>query len=213
MPKKLIIEDIRRRGGAAAIFIDGQAEIILDNEIIQKYSLRAGAEIDSIQLESIIRESDRKRAREYAMSLLAARAYSSGLLRNKMETKGFPSKTIKTIMDDLKDRGYLDDRKYARQAVESILRWKPAGRGYLISYLQARHISREMALTVVAECLKDVDEADLALRLLRPRRSYLAKFELETARTKAYTYLSRRAIGYQAAKQAFERLMREETQD
>jgi SOS response regulatory protein OraA/RecX len=104
----------------------------------------------------------------------------------------------------------LDDWRYAKNTVDAIMRRKPAGRNYLIGYLQSRHISRNLASAVVEELLGGLDETELASRLLRKRWSYLAKFELETARTKAYNYLSRRSIGYRAAKLAFEKILKEE---
>jgi hypothetical protein len=44
------------------------------------------------------------------------------------------------------------------------------------------------------------------VELLERKKGSLAKFDLETARKKAYTYLSRRAISYGAAKAAFEKV-------
>jgi SOS response regulatory protein OraA/RecX len=46
----------------------------------------------------------------------------------------------------------------------------------------------------------------LAVASLERKWNSLKQFDLERARTKAYTYLSRRGIGYAAAKAAFEQL-------
>jgi len=101
----------------------------------------------------------------------------------------------------------IDDVVFAREFAESILRNKPAGRSYVIGCLKQKHISHELAKSIVDELFAGVDEFELALRLLRGRWSYFSKFELETARRKAYNYLSRRSIDYRAAKQAFEKRM------
>lgn len=188
--------------------ISGSAGIIIDREILNKYSLRAGLEIDSDRLEKIRLESDRKRAEDYITYLLSKRGYSNGLLRAKMEIKGFEPGVINSTLAQFRKRGLIDDAEFARQTVEAILRRKPAGRGFLTAYLQARHISRQLASTVVDKCLSNIDEIEIAVSLLKGRRRYLAKFELETARRKAYNYLSRRSISYRAAKEAFERMLK-----
>ena len=67
-----------------------------------------------------------------------------------------------------------------------------------------------IARAIVEESFQDVDEFSLAFRLLESRWAYLSKFDLETARRKAYNYLSRRSISYNAARQAFEKISQEE---
>ena len=75
-----------------------------------------------------------------------------------------------------------------------------------MAVLQRKYINRALAEQVVGNLLANEDETDLAVAALERKWHQLAEFDVETARRKAYNYLSRRGIGYAAAKDAFENL-------
>ena len=188
-------------------------ELTLDHSIVFKNGIHADSEISRAGLAAMKRESDFMKASNYAAYLLTGGGYSSGSIKTKLALKGFSQQIIDSVIRKLKRDGLLDDLRFAYEYTESLLRRKPAGRDYLVARLRKKYIPAVMAGQVVDELLKDLDETDMALQLLRSRRSYFSKFDLETARQKAYNYLSRRSIGYRAAKQAFERIIEEERQD
>jgi len=150
--------------------------------------------------------------RAYALNLLARREYSVGQMRFKMHSKGFEPEVINALIKDLIREGLLNDERFARNVVDYMLRHKPAGRAYLVAHLRKKRISRELAVEIVENILNGTDESELAEQLLRARWRYFGKFEVETSRRKAYNYLSRRSIGYGAAKSAFDKLLKEENE-
>ena len=209
MKDKLKIADIYKKAGNNLIVLSNKKETILCREIVNKYKLKKGAEVTQRLLDKIKSESDLIRAENYTSYLLARREYSSGMLKSKLSGKGYDPDISNSVIDKLKRAKLVDDNRFARQAVETILRNKPAGRRFIIAYLRSKYIARELAEAVVGELLENIDEKELAEKLLKRRFRQYLKFDLETARRKAYNYLSRRAIGYGAAKYAFEKIRRE----
>ncbi|MCP4567319.1 MAG: RecX family transcriptional regulator, partial [FCB group bacterium] len=139
-----------------------------------------------------------------AESLLARRNYSVGEFKERLRQKEIGLDLIKQIVAEFRQLDLLDDFRYGQMRVRSVIRRKPAGRGFLIADLQKRLVPRDIAEKVVTEALKDSDEIEMAVELLEKRRAAFTKFDLETKRRKAYTYLSRRAISYGASKAAFD---------
>jgi len=138
--------------------------------------------------------------------MLARRPYSVGEFKQRLRHKDISDEHIRRIIRDFRDKGFLNDYEYALARARSLNARKPAGRGYLVAWLRKRLVPREIAEKAVDELLADVDEVETAVELLNRKRSSLDKFDLETARRKAYTYLSRRAISYGAAREAFEKV-------
>ncbi len=204
------IVEIKRKGKNFLIFLERGGEFLLTGGVKDKYAVKSGAEYDNAVLEDIKFESDLIRAQEYVNYLLDRRSYSIGLIKLKLEEKQYSKRVIENILRYFIDRGLLDDTAFAREIAGSMLRNKPAGRDYIIARLRQKKIPRSTAVSIVDEFFGNIDEVELALKLLRTRWRYLSKFELETARRKAYNYLSRRSIGYQAAKKAFEKILLEE---
>ncbi|MCP4706937.1 MAG: regulatory protein RecX [candidate division Zixibacteria bacterium] len=210
MKDKCKVINISKKPGCCQILLSNDEKVILSWDILKKYQLKKGSEIATEDLYEIKTESDLIRAENYCSYLLARREYSSGMLKSKLLSKSYDLDISNTVINKLKQALLVDDNRFARMAIEIILRNKPAGRAYLIAYLKSKYISRELAETVVDEQLENIDEKELAERLLKRRFRQYLKFDLETARRKAYNYLSRRAIGYGAAKFAFEKICREE---
>ncbi|MBN2227886.1 MAG: regulatory protein RecX [candidate division Zixibacteria bacterium] len=207
----VIIEHIRRKGSLCYLAVaGGDNDVIVLASVIEQFGLKEGAGLTLDQLEQVVAVSDRKRAENYATYLLSRRNYSVGQMIRKLKQKGYGEPILKHVIGDFLAMGILDDLRFARLMVESMLMHKPAGRRYLIGRLRSSLVPHKIAESVVDEYLAETDETALAERLIRARWRYLSKFDLETARRKAYNYLSRRAIGYEAAKQAFDRIAEEE---
>jgi len=206
----LMIKSISPKGRLALITLSDDSEFMLLRSTVDHDRLRVGREISYEQMGLIKAKSDFIRADHYLGYILGNRSYSIGQVSQKLSQKGFDEAIIRQVVKLYIERGYLDDTKFARELVSSILRRKPAGRGYIITLLRSKMVPNAIARTVVEESFQDVDEFSLAFRLLESRWSYLSKFDLETARRKAYNYLSRRSISYNAARQAFEKISQEE---
>jgi len=210
MNKLAEIEKISRKGRHYLVRMTHGSEFLVTRPILDQYRLKAGMKIETDVIDEIKHKSDLRRAEDYVVYLLSRRSYSSGHLMAKMFEKGYDRRTISEIIELYEQKGLIDDVVFAREFAESLLRHKPAGKNYIIGCLQQKYIPRELAKSIVGELFEHIDETDLALRLLSARWSYFSKFELETARRKAYNYLSRRSIGYRAAKLAFDKMLTED---
>lgn len=135
---------------------------------------------------------------------------SVGQARLALKEKGFNSEVIAETIEKFVRVGYLNDRLFAVTLVNQTLRDRPAGRGFALAVLRKKYIERELAEEVVNECFSEVDEVDLAERLLRKQWWRLRSFDIETARQKGYTHLARRAIGYDSCRAAFDKLAENE---
>jgi len=210
MAKSVEIEKIQRKGPNYILSISTGDSFPVPREIRDKYSLKPGMNIAEDRLLIIRHEGDLKRAENYVLYLLSRRSYTFGHLAIKLNEKGFDKILINGLLNHLKERGLIDDNAFARQMADSIMRHKPAGRNYLIAQLRRKYVPRSIAESVVDDILEGVDQVQIAHDLLHRRWAYFSKFDLETARRKAYNYLSRRSIGYHAAREAFEKIIKED---
>jgi len=213
MAKLAEIERISKKGRHYLLQLAHGSEFIVTRNVLDQYGLKSGMKIEADILDEVKYQSDLRRAEDYVVYLLARRSYSTGHLATKMFEKGYDKRTIHHIIDKFEEKGLIDDAVFAREFAESLLRHKPAGKNYIIGCLRQKHIPYELAKSIVGELFEDIDESELALRLLRGRWSYFSKFELESARRKAYNYLSRRSIGFQAARAAFDTMLTEDEEN
>lgn len=205
-PEVIVLRQIERRGTLYRLHFSNDAVFRATPATVQLHALTEGKSFPPEAFAELIGRLEQEFARHQAMSLLAQRPYSIGEFKRRLRHKGVAAGLISDLVSDFKSQGLLGDYDYALFYTRMLLLRRPAGKAYMIADLQRRQVPRLIAEKAVAEVLSEVDETDIALRLLEKRVSALSKFDLETARRKAYTYLARRGIPYGAAKKAFEKL-------
>lgn len=198
-------------GGRFFVQLSGQERAIaVSEELVHRHRLKEGIVLTPAQLAQLESEAELAECDRVVARLLGLREHSIGEIKNKLARRGFGPNSIRPTVKKYIDQGLLDDAHFAQQAAQSLLARNPVGRSYLTAFLQKKLVPRDIAEQAAEMLLQGTDEVDSALQSLRKRWPSYRQFEVETARTKAYTYLGRRGIGYAAAKAAFEKLWNEE---
>lgn len=187
--------------------------LIVPAEVVFRHALKADIVLTEPQLVQLQAEAELIRCDRSAARMLGIREHTIGELRTKLRRKKFSVEAVDQTIKRYRSRGLLDDAQVANKLVQQSLERNPSGRAFLIAMLQRKQISRALAEQAVELALVSKDEVELAVESLRKRWSTIGQLELERARTKAYTYLSRRGIGYAAARTAFERLYNHQNED
>ena len=205
-PEQIVLVRIEHAGRWYRLVFSNGFEIRATRKVIEMHELKEGLALSPEAFEQLQKILERAYAFLCAESLLAQHPYSTRLFRERLRRKDIADELIADVTAAFKANGLLDDHQYALGCLRSLMLRKPAGKPFLVAYLQQRGVPRPIAEKAVAEALAETDETAIAVRLLEKRRTALANFDLETARRKAYTYLSRRSISYAAARKAFEQL-------
>jgi SOS response regulatory protein OraA/RecX len=208
------IVSIKFAAGRFFVLFSGQERgIPVSEELVHKHRLKEGITLTAPQVAQLEREAERAECERVVVRLLGMREHSIGELRTKLIRRKFGKEVIQEIISAYIAKGLLDDAHFAMHCAQSLLTRNPVGRSYLTAYLQKKQVPREIAVQTVDLLLGESDETELAVQSLRRRWRTYRQFEVETARSKAYTYLGRRGIGYSAAKAAFDKLLSEETEN
>jgi len=212
--EQIRINKISERGGTVQVVISTlEKPLLVSTVLMARHRLVAGVVITPAQLEQLQHEAAREQCHRETARLLALREHAIGEIRMKLRRKQFASDIIDETVRSYQQRGLLNDSEYALNVGRKLIEKSPSGRAWLIACLQKKMIPRSIAEQAADILLSSVDELDLARRALQKRWAHFSQFDIETARRKAYTYLSRRGIGYHAARTAFDQLAEHKTRD
>jgi regulatory protein len=180
--------------------------LLVPAELVFLNRLTAGVVITTAQLDQLISESERVRCEREITRLLSVREHTAGELQAKLKKKRFDARIVATALDKFASRGLVDDARLAMSLARRTLQKKPSGRSYLVATLRRKMIGRTLAEHVVDDVLAGVDPVDSALRALRQKWPNPDQIDVESIRSKAYSYLSRRGFGFETARAAFTQL-------
>ena len=136
-------------------------------------------------------------AYEYALNLLAARAYTVRNLRRKLAQKGFDPEQAEKAVERLKASGYLDDDKFAAEFAWQRLVVAGASQRRVEHDLMRRGISSETAKSATRAVMAEeaVDLTGSMERLARKKLMSLGDLEPHVKRRRVFGFLARK--GYE----------------
>jgi len=150
------------------IYVEDEFVIDVHEDILVKYHLAKGKEMDREHIEEIMLAEEENKAFLLALRYIGIRPRTSSQLMRYLVGKGFSEALATLIKDRCITRGYINDTDFAKQWIAERLRLKPRGAYALRMELQQKGIAKE----IVEQAVKDIqndDEIEAARKLIRSR--------------------------------------------
>jgi len=194
------ITKLERQKGAAgriSVFVDGRFLIGLSVKAVRELELGVGLEVTDKLHSEIIRTA----ALESAIMSLSRREHSRAELAAKLRQKGYADRIVKSTLDELQERGYLDDRRFARLWIERRSVHHPRGRRLLALELEQKGVSAELAREALAEDFSEASEREVLINLVRKRLRTLSGSDPQVFQRRLLAFLARRGFSYDDIRQ------------
>ena len=104
-----------------------------------------------------------------ALRLLSQRGYSSRGLRRVLERKFPGDERLSSVIRRLKEKHFLDDRRFAEHSASFLLRNRGFGPHRIRRELRAKHVPPDLISPVVDQVFEEVDERELVERALEKK--------------------------------------------
>ena len=157
------------QSGRFAVEIDGRAGFTISEDVLSRFDLQVGDELDDSRVADLLSHDETARATEAALVYLAHRPRSEREVCDRLRRGGFASETIDGVIARLHEWRYLDDADFARRWVENRAAHRPRGRRLLQQELWRKGIDAETVNEVIAEA--DLDEIAAATELAQRRQA------------------------------------------
>lgn len=151
--------------------------------------------------------SERERAYQYLLKLLAVRPRTVREAQRRLRGKGFPSEVVEDVIARAREEGLLDDPLFARLYTEDRAFRRPRAKRLIEQELVRKGIPPELARAAVEASLGDKDDRELAREALRRRLPALKGLPREVALRRAFSYLLRRGFAPGIAREVVRELL------
>ncbi len=204
---KVVKKDLKN----VSIYLDDEKIIFVNYEIFLKSGLRKNDEISEIQIDSLIKENQRFAVKQRAFRYLGRRLFSENELRIKLKQKKYDENIIEEIIDDLKEKKYLDDYEFANAFSSENIKNKFWGKNKIKAELIKRGINNEVILHVLSEKSPGGNELQNAFELAERKYKLLLHRKLEQKKTKEkiFSFLFSKGYDYEVAREAVEKLFKD----
>lgn len=198
-----IIVGIEKKGAYYLVALEDGRRVRVPGPLLRQFPQKTGAAFDrEAYMEAHLKEAFRF-ACERAAFLLEKKDYPAQLLRQKLTDCGYMDATADAVLQLVTEKGYVDDRRYARNLIQR--RQKKVGPYRIRQELMTRQVDRAAIDDMLEEHEIPQDEqlalaTDYAVKYLRTRRE---KDRLRL-RANAVAMLVRKGFSFETAAKAYD---------
>jgi len=205
------IERQKKRTSRKSVFIDGSFAFGVSDEVLLKFSLHEGAQLDKGALEKILETENEETAKQKALRFLSIRPRSKKEIRDYLLKKEFSAAITEKIVGRLETLNMLDDVAFARMVCRDALAKKPAGAKMLRQGLIRKGVPGPIVETVLAEFSTPESEFLMAVKAAERQRVRIGRsskqLDSDHFKKKIVDYLVRRGFAFDTALSATKQLL------
>jgi regulatory protein len=199
------IERQKRRQRVNVYGDDGRFAFALALHLAADAGLHTDMELSQAQVNALQEDDARYSAYEAALRLLSYRPRSEREMRRRLGRRGVGLRLIDETVRKLRERGYLDDKAFARFWTETRDTTSPRGRRLIVQELRAQGVDGDIAAAATAA----VSDEEAAYRAASRRLSAFRGLDYDTFRRRLGGFLVRRGFSYEVARRTMDRCWQE----
>ena len=188
------------------VYLDDGTSFSLHIELLVKYGLTEGSEVDVQQVRKWFEEDGVKYAYNAALRYLGFRSRSRKEIEDYLKRKGFEDNTIRVVMEKLERYGLADDKAFARDWVRNRMHTGARSRVAIAYELRRKGIDGEIIDEAVGS-ITDEEEEKQALKIANKYYERYKGLEDEEIAVKIGQALARRGVGWDIIQRVIRRRM------
>ena len=201
----MIIERVvKKDDNTVVIYLDNNEKLFISYEVLLKNGLKKGSEISEDRFGLLVVQNRKYHIRQKAISFLAKRIHSKRELENKLRKKNYEIELIKAVLDELEEKGLIDDKAFANQFSDEKLNRKKWG----LQKVKSELFKKGIAVDVIKDVVKIYADAESqqtsANDLVKKKLNLISKRENDQKKVKQklISFLLSRGFDYDIAREA-----------
>lgn len=201
---------VKKDDANVVIYFNNQEKLFLSYEVFLQNHLKKDMEISEDGFSFLINENQKYFIKKKAFDLLGRRLHSYNELKMKLMRKKYDKILIGEVLDQLKEKGFVDDYQFGKQYAEEKIRIKSWGRNKLKAELIKKGIPPAVIDKILDE--ENLSPTENAAALAEKKLKILLKrnYEKHELSSKLYTFLYSKGYDYDTIKEVVSRLVNEE---
>lgn len=181
-----------KNAARVSVFIDEAFSFGCFKSVWQKNGVGKGEELDETKHAQLMNEESRCKLQHYWMDLLSRRNHSAGELRRKALQKGYPSHHFEALIDDFREKKFIDEHAYARRLAEEMRQRKRWGDRRIRAALLQKSIPEDIIDTVLVDSATDDELSDLKVLAAKNQRRLNREEDFTKRKKKLFDHLARK---------------------
>ncbi|MFV1883696.1 MAG: regulatory protein RecX [Balneola sp.] len=181
----------RRNTTRFSIYIEDRFLIGVSDSTLTRFNLRKGVSINFKVLDDILKEEDTWAIKEYCIRLLGKRDHARNELKDKARKKGYPSDIIENVLDELVEKGYINNTSFAVKFARDKFEFNKWGSNKIRAELFKKGVSEKDINTALAG-LDEANQIEAIEELVEKNKRKFLRSEPAKRKKKIFDFLLRK---------------------
>ena len=192
-----------------SVYFDNGERLILSEDTFYSSGLRKGDEISGDRFSFFIEQNILYHIKQRALSFLARRFHSEKELLIKLKTKAYEERLIKIVLNDLREKSFIDDQVFANHFIEEKLKKKRWGKNKIRAALFSKGVSSSIIDDVLQSFNSEEDQNEVAFSLAKKKFENLKLRETDSKKLKQkiISFLLSRGFDYEVSSGAVNKII------
>lgn len=158
-------------------------------------NLAKGVEVTAQLFQKIQREEGRYAVKSYLLKLLGRRDHARKELLTKARKKDYPDEVVKSILDELEEKGYINEESFAEKFTADKFNLNQWGPSKIKAHLYKKGVSKHVIEKSIGNYFDDLELKETYKNLvLKRKRRFLKEENLLKRKKKIFDYLNRKGF-------------------
>ena len=195
-----------------SVFFDNGERLILSEDTFYSSGLRKGDDIPEDRFSFFIEQNILYHIKQRALSFLARRFHSEKELLIKLKQKSYEERLIKLVLNELKEKSFIDDQVFTNHFIEEKLKRKRWGKNKIRAALFNKGVSASIIDEVFQYFDSELDQNLAALELAKKKYENLKKRESDNQKLKQklISFLLSRGFEYEVSAEAVNKIIKQD---
>ena len=195
-----------------SVFFDNGERLILSEDTFYSSGLRKGDDIPEDRFSFFIEQNILYHIKQRALSFLARRFHSEKELLIKLKQKSYEERLIKLVLNELKEKSFIDDQVFTNHFIEEKLKRKRWGKNKIRAALFSKGVSASIIDEVFQYFDSELDQNLAALELAKKKYENLKKREsdIRKLKQKLISFLLSRGFEYEVSAEAVNKIIKQD---
>ena len=186
-----------------SLFHDEHFLLGVSSKTLTDFSLQEGVELTPFLFNEIKRSEEVQAVRESCLRYLGRRDHASFELRKKVSKKGFDKKIINSVIDELQEKGFINDEQFAEAFALEKAEMNKWGPQKIKSALFKKGIDKRFIEKALKNVRENLQQDQICVDLVFKRKShFLREKDTFKRKQKIFRYLAGRGFTSSVIKQS-----------
>lgn len=163
------IETQKKNKKRSTIYIDGNFAFGISNELLVKFDLHEGDEINEDLIQNVLLAKEKQRIRDRAYRLLHYRNRATKELKDRLLRIGFDAALVQEVIDEMVEDNTLNDENFAEAFIADYTKIRTKGNIFIRHELRKKGVASD----VIEKLMQKRDEKQIADDYMRSKLATL----------------------------------------